>query len=135
MTASRTTSLFLLFVLFCQWNLASAAPPRYTPLVLMHGTLSIYLFLFILNLLIKIKLCGWGGAYGSGITDTSSRMDHIAALARSLMPGIYVLELEVTGSSEGSVFTGSDTQARPRPNPAASRQACKPRQVRCCQRD
>jgi hypothetical protein len=39
-------------------------------------------------------------------------MAHIAALARELMPGIYVTALEVTGSGEGSVFTGSDAQAR-----------------------
>jgi hypothetical protein len=38
-------------------------------------------------------------------------MAHIAALAQQLLPGIYVTALEVTGSSEGSVFTGSDVQA------------------------
>lgn len=37
-------------------------------------------------------------------------MDHIKALIENLMPGVYVTALEVTGSAEGSVFTGIDTQ-------------------------
>jgi len=74
-------ALLVVFVVAFQWSSLIDASPQYTPLVLMHG-----------------------------ITATSARMAHIAALARQLMPGIYVTALEVTGSSEGSVFTGSDTQ-------------------------
>jgi hypothetical protein len=39
-------------------------------------------------------------------------LQHIVDLVQQQLPGIYVVNLEVTGSRLGSVFTGSNKQVR-----------------------